>query len=74
MALRQVLERNRVDQSAVADAVGVSRVAVGNWVNGHTGITGTNLVALLAYLQQFEPSLTAADLLTAPGPQIEASK
>lgn len=61
--LRPVLERNRLRQTDVAEAVGVSRVAVWLWINGRSAPAEANLLRLLAYLRRFEPGLTAEDLL-----------
>lgn len=63
--LRVVLSRNRLQQKEVADAIGVSRMAVWSWVNGHAEPGGSNLVRLLEYLKRFEPSLQVEDLLGA---------
>lgn len=62
MALREILNRNRLEQVDVAEALGVSRVSVGNWVNGKGIPSGINLARLLEYLRQFEPALTLEDL------------
>lgn len=71
--LRRILERNRLQQTAAAEALGVSRIAVGLWVNGHSKPSGENLIRRLEYLRRFEPGLEASDLLdvteTAPEPQ-----
>ncbi len=48
----------------VAEALGVSRISVGNWCNGRTGVNGSNLVRLLEFLRRFEPGLQVEDLLT----------
>ncbi len=78
MALREILDRNRLEQAEVADAIGVSRVSVGNWVNGHGKPRGPNLVRLLDYLRRFEPGLQADDILPAeldvPDPTPAASE
>ena len=60
-----VLGRNRLQQKHIADALGVSRMAVLAWVHGRSVPSGDNLVRLLAYLRQFEPGLQAEDLLLA---------
>lgn len=64
--LRAILDRNRLQQKHVAEALGVTRMTVWSWVDGRNAPSGPNLAALLAYLQQFEPSLTVADLMPAP--------
>jgi len=61
--LRAVLDRNRLMQKDVAEALGLSRVAVWAWVDGRSVPTGANLLRLLEYLRQFEPTLQAEDLL-----------
>lgn len=61
--LKQILDRNRLRQADVARALGVSRVAVGNWVNGHCIPSGTNLTRLFEYLRGFDASVSYADLV-----------
>lgn len=61
--LRAVLERNRLQQKDVAEALGLSRMSIWSWVDGRTTPSGTNLLRLLEYLRRFEPSLTAENLL-----------
>lgn len=61
--LRAVLARNRLQQKEIAEALGLSRMAVWSWVDGRTVPGGTNLLRLLEYLRQFDPSLQAEDLL-----------
>lgn len=61
--LKGILARNRLQQKDVAEALGLSRVAVWAWVDGRSVPTGTNLLRLLEYLRQFEPGLRAEDLL-----------
>lgn len=63
----QAIRRNRLQQKDVAEALGISRMTVLKWVHGDSVPTGTNLLRLLEYLRQFEPTLQAEDLL-APGP------
>jgi transcriptional regulator with XRE-family HTH domain len=63
--LRAVLARNRLQQKDVADALSLSRMSVWSWVDGRTVPTGINLIRLLEYLRQFEPTLQAEDLLPA---------
>jgi hypothetical protein len=63
VALKQILDRNRLEQVQVAEALAVSRISVGNWCNRRGGPNGVNLVRLLEYLRQFEPTLQASDLL-----------
>ena len=65
MALKDVLQRNRLQQKAVAEALGVSRQTVCFWVSGQVTPGGENLSRLLDYLRQFEPSLELSDLLRA---------
>jgi transcriptional regulator with XRE-family HTH domain len=57
------IRRNRLQQKDVAEALGISRMTVLNWVHGNSTPTGTNLLRLLENLRQFEPSLRAEDLL-----------
>jgi transcriptional regulator with XRE-family HTH domain len=71
--LRAVLDRNRLMQKDVADALGLSRVAVWAWVDGRSVPTGTNLLRLLEYLRGFEPTLQAEDLLPAAAPLVAPS-
>lgn len=63
MALKQVLERLRLDQVDVARALPVSRITVGNWVHKRAVPQGANLAALLKYLQGYDATITLADLL-----------
>ena len=65
MGLKEILRRNRLQQKAVAEGLGVSRQTVCFWVNGRVVPTGENLSRLLEYLRQFEPSLEVSDLLRA---------
>jgi transcriptional regulator with XRE-family HTH domain len=58
-----VLRRNRLQQKDVAAALGLSCNAVWAWAAGRSVPTGRNLVRLLEYLKQFEPTLTAEDLV-----------
>ena len=57
------LKRNRLQQKEIAGAINVTRGTVFAWVHGKSVPTGTNLVRLVAYLQQFEPGITERDLL-----------
>jgi len=50
-------------QKDIAEALGLSRVAVWAWVDGRSMPSGVNLLRLLEYLRQFEPGLQAEDLL-----------
>lgn len=61
--LAGVLRRNRLQQKDVAEALGLSRMTVHNWVNGHSQPLGANLVRLAQYLSQFEPDLRESDLV-----------
>lgn len=65
MALKEVLRRNRLQQKAVAEGLGVSRQTVCFWVSGHVVPGGENLSRLLDFLRQFEPSLEVSDLMRA---------
>jgi len=66
-ALATVLKRNRLQHRHIAQGVGVSRISVGHWVHGRSVPSGTNLVRLVEYLRQFEPAITAEDLVGAVG-------
>lgn len=68
--LRTVLERNRLTQVQVADALGVSRVAVWLWIDGRSAPTEANLQRLLEYLRQFEPGLQIEDLIGSATPLV----
>jgi transcriptional regulator with XRE-family HTH domain len=61
--LRGILARNRLQQKHVADAIGVSRVAVWLWAAGRSAPTEENFERLLKFLRRFEPGLTADDLV-----------
>jgi transcriptional regulator with XRE-family HTH domain len=61
--LGDVLKRNRLQQKHVAEAMGVSRMTVWQWVHGRAIPTGENLLALAAYLQRFEPGIEPKDLV-----------
>ncbi len=66
MALRDILDRNRLQQKDVAEGIEVSRVTVWNWVSGRATPTGTNQAKLLAFLRQYEPTLDVTDLAGEP--------
>ena len=68
MGLREILQRNRLEQKDVAEGIGVSRQTVWLWTNGLAMPGGENLARLLAYLQKFEPALSLADLMPADLP------
>jgi len=61
------LKRNRLQQKEIAGAINVTRGTVFAWVHGKSVPTGTNLVRLVAYLQQFEPGITERELLPNAG-------
>lgn len=61
--LAGLLERHRLQQRHVAEALDVSRMAVLAWYHGRSIPSGQNLVRLVEYLRQFEPGLTAEQLL-----------
>lgn len=61
--LAGLLERHRLQQRHVAEALGVSRMAVLAWYHGRAIPSGSNLVRLVEYLRQFEPGLSAEALL-----------
>ena len=63
VGLGPVLKRNRLQQKHVADALGVSRMTVWQWVHGRAVPTGTNLARLVEYLRGFDASVTNADLV-----------
>lgn len=63
MALGEVLDRNRLKQKQIAEAIGVSEETVSRWVNGHVRPSGDNLVRLAAYLRRYQPDVREADLL-----------
>ncbi len=60
------LSRNRLQQKHVAEALGVSRMAVLAWYHGRSVPTGENLIKLADYLRTFEPSISERDLLPTP--------
>ncbi len=61
--LGDLFQRNRLQQKAVAAALGVSRMTVWQWVHGRTRPTSDNLLALASYLQRFEPGIEPKDLV-----------
>ena len=63
MTLREILDRNRLEQKDVAEGIGVSRQTVWLWCSGQSVPGGENLVNLLAFLQRYEPTLSLGDLL-----------
>jgi transcriptional regulator with XRE-family HTH domain len=63
VGLKAILERNRLQQKHVAEALDVSRMTVWQWVHRRAVPAGDNMVRLLAYLRKFEPGLQAADLV-----------
>lgn len=66
--LAGLLERHRLQQRHVAEALDVSRMAVLAWYHGRSIPSGQNLVRLVEYLRQFEPGLTAEQLLPTEAP------
>jgi transcriptional regulator with XRE-family HTH domain len=63
MKLKAVIRRNRQSQKDVAAAIGVTEETLSRWSRGHIQPTSENLIALLAHLRTFEPTLEADDLL-----------
>lgn len=63
MNLKVILKRNRLQQKDVAEALGISRMTVWQWVHGRSIPNGENLLALAAYLQKFEPTIEPKDLV-----------
>lgn len=61
--LAVIMERNRLQQKHVAEALGVTRMTVLAWFHGRSVPMGNNLTRLLAYLRQFEPGLENEDVL-----------
>jgi transcriptional regulator with XRE-family HTH domain len=59
MGLGSVLDRNRLQQKHVAEALGVTRMTVWQWVHGRARPTGINVIRLMDYLRKFEPGLAA---------------
>ena len=66
------LGRNRLQQKDVAKALGLSRHTLLAWCHGRKVPTGTNLVRLVDYLRQFEPGVTAEDLVAPTTPAVGA--
>lgn len=67
VGLRAALDRNRLQQKHLAEALGVSRMTVLEWAAGRTTPSGSNLLRIVAFLQGYEPAITAADLFSADG-------
>lgn len=67
IGLRAALERNGIKQNELARAIGVEAVTVWTWVNGDKVPRADNLMAVVAYLQQHERKITAADLFAEGG-------
>lgn len=73
--LAQILKRNRLQQKDVAEAVGVSRMAVLGWFHGRTFPAGAHLVLLVAFLRRFEPGVGADFLLSqVPLPRVMSGR
>lgn len=61
------LQRNRLRQKDIAEALGVTQGTVFAWVHGLKIPGGANLVRLVKYLQQYEPSVTERELVPLSG-------
>lgn len=63
MALKDVIQRNGLNQRELAESLGVAPETLSRWVQNHKRPTGENLVRLLAHLRQYEQDLQAEDLI-----------
>ncbi len=72
LGLRAALNRNRLQQKHVAEALGITRMTVWSWVDGRYVPNGINLFRLVEYLRQYEPGITAEDLMGPATPTSEA--
>lgn len=66
-SIGKALERNRLRQKDIAEALGVTRGTAFAWAHGLKVPGGANLVRLVKYLQQYEPSVTERELVPLSG-------
>ena len=63
MALREIMERNKLSQADVARGCHVTTQSVWMWVHGQAKPGTESLLALVEYLQAIDPSVTARDIV-----------
>lgn len=64
--LPALLDRVGAKQVDLAEGIGVAEETVSRWANGHeTNPTSANLLAILAFLQKRDASITFEDLVGA---------
>jgi len=60
--LKDAIERNSLNQRELARALGVAPETITRWKSGERVPSGSNLMRLVAYLRQHEPTLQAEEL------------
>lgn len=62
----RIQKKHGLSDGALAKAVGVTKMTIGNWRRGLNKPTGVNLLRLLTELGHYEPELRIEDLLDEP--------
>ena len=70
MGMKEVLKRNRLQQADLAEGIGVTKQAVWMWCTGGGQPTTENLLKARDWIRQYDPTVTADDLLDAPANDI----
>jgi len=68
MGMREILKRNRLQQADLAEGIGVTKQAVWMWCTGGGQPTADNLLKARDWLRQYDPTVTADELLDLPEP------
>ena len=62
MTLAQILHKHGISDTACAQAVGVTKMTVGNWRRDRAKPTGVNLLRLATFIVAYEPAVTMEEL------------
>ena len=68
--LKEAIARSGWSQQDLADVLGVSRVSVSRWVNGHEPVPRSRASTLRRFVGDFEAEMTEEDLLVKPDPHV----
>lgn len=66
MTLAQILHKHNLSDTAVAAALGVTKMSVGNWRRGKSKPTGVNLLRLATFIVAYEPTVKMEELAGVP--------
>lgn len=66
--LKVFLVRNGLNQTVLAEGIGVTTAAVSQWFSGANNPSKETIDAILSFCRQYDPAVTYEDLFGAPLP------